>query len=133
MFLLFILSKFIIFLSIYIFFYTLQRASFWPPSMVHISVINTQTLQITFFHDVDLLWAAFHIHIQIWTNQLLIFTEKFSFLPGFEPRTSSVPSRYATNWAILAWISNIFLCERNCPFLKMRPYFILFSSSEKLI
>ena len=25
----------------------LRRASFWPPSMVHISVINTQTLQIT--------------------------------------------------------------------------------------
>ena len=34
----------------------------------------------------------------------LIFTEKFSPLPGFEPGTSPVPSRYATNWAILAWI-----------------------------
>ena len=38
--------------------------------MVYISVINTQTLQITFLHDIDLLWAAFHmperrIHIGI--------------------------------------------------------------------
>ena len=105
----------------------LRRAYFWPPSMVYISVINTQTLQITFLHDIDLLWAAFHvlhqhlsisticqsaeyilelnIHIQIWTIQLLIFTEKFSPLVGFEPRTSPLPSRYATNWAILAWIT----------------------------
>ena len=44
-----------------------------------------------------------YIHIQIQTIQLLIFTEKFLPLPGFEPRTSLVPSRYATNWAILAW------------------------------
>ena len=36
--------------------------------------------------------------------QLLIFIEKFSPLPGFEPGTSPVPSRYATNWAILAWM-----------------------------
>ena len=28
---------------------------------------------------------------------VLIFTEKFSPLPGFEPGTSLVPSRYATN------------------------------------
>ena len=28
----------------------LKRASFWPPSMVYISVIDTQTLQITFLH-----------------------------------------------------------------------------------
>ena len=45
-----------------------------------------------------------YIHIQIQTIQLFIFTEKFSPLPGFEPGTSPVPSRYATNWAILAWI-----------------------------
>ena len=32
------------------------------------------------------------------------FTEKFSPLPGFEPGTLPVPSRYATNRAILAWI-----------------------------
>ena len=32
-------------------------------------------------------------------NQLLIFIEKLSSLPGFEPRNSPVPSRYATNWA----------------------------------
>ena len=42
--------------------------------------------------------------IQIQINQLLIFTEKFSPLPGFEPGTSPVPSRYNTNLAILAWI-----------------------------
>ena len=37
--------------------------------------------------------------------QLLDFTEKFLPLPRFEPRTCLVPSRYATNWAILAWFS----------------------------
>ena len=37
-------------------------------------------------------------------NQLLISIEKLSPLQGFEPRTSLVTSRYATNWAILAWI-----------------------------
>ena len=37
-------------------------------------------------------------------NQLLNFIEKFSPLSGFVPRASPVPSRYATNWAILAWI-----------------------------
>ena len=44
------------------------------------------------------------IHIQIGTIKLLFFTEKFSPFSGFEPDTSQVPSRYATNWAILAWI-----------------------------
>ena len=38
-----------------------------------------------------------HIRIQIQINQLIIFMEKFSPLPGFEPRTSRVPSRCATN------------------------------------
>ena len=56
-----------------------------------------------------------YIRIQIQTIQLLIFTGKFSPLPGFEPRTSMLPSRYATNWAILAWIhlgsNNFFLGE----------------------
>ena len=84
----------------------LPGASFWPPSMVYISVINTQKLQITFLHD---------IRIQIRTIQLLIFTEKFSPLPGFEPGTSLVPSQYATNWAILAWIQIIMLA---CSVLK---------------
>ena len=45
-----------------------------------------------------------HICIQIRTIQLLIITEKFSPLPGFEPGTSPILSRYATNLAILAWI-----------------------------
>ena len=34
----------------------------------------------------------------------LYFSGKFSPLPEFEHRTSSVPSQYATNCAILAWI-----------------------------
>ena len=34
-----------------------------------------------------------------------IFNEKFSPLLWFESGTSPVPRRYATNWAILAWIS----------------------------
>ena len=38
-----------------------------------------------------------NIHIQIQTIQILIFTEKYSPLPGFEPGTSPVPSQYATN------------------------------------
>ena len=38
-----------------------------------------------------------YIGIQIRTIQLLIFTEKFLPLLGFEPGTSPVPSRYATN------------------------------------
>ena len=37
----------------------LRRESFWPPSIFYISVIITHTLQITFLHDIDLLWAAF--------------------------------------------------------------------------
>ena len=37
-------------------------------------------------------------------SESLIFNEKFSPLPGFEPGTSSVPSQYATNWAILVGI-----------------------------
>ena len=38
-----------------------------------------------------------YIRIQIQIIWLLIFTKKFSPLPGFEPGTSPVPSRYATN------------------------------------
>ena len=48
-----------------------------------------------------------YVCIQIQTNQLLIFTEKFLSLPGFEPGTSPEPNRYATNWAILAWIEKV--------------------------
>ena len=44
------------------------------------------------------------ICIQIRIIHLLIFTEKFLPLPVFEPVTSLVPSRFATNWAFLAWI-----------------------------
>ena len=45
-----------------------------------------------------------YICFQIPTTQLLIFTEQFSPLPGFEPGTSPVASLYATNLAILVWI-----------------------------
>ena len=90
---------------------------FWPPSMIFISVIITHILHIA-NHAGPSVWAPnisticqsagkileLYIPIQIWTLQLLIFTEKFLPLPGFEPGTSPVPSRYATNWAILAWI-----------------------------
>ena len=48
-----------------------------------------------------------YIRIQIQINQLLTFTEKFSPLPGFKPRTFLVPSLYATKWAFLAWLSLI--------------------------
>ena len=53
--------------------------------MVYILVINTQTLQIKFLHDID------HIRIQIRTIQLLIFTAKFLPLPGFEPQADMLP------------------------------------------
>ena len=40
-----------------------------------------------------------------WTSVgSFICIEKLSPLPGFEPRTSRVPSRCTTNWAIQAWI-----------------------------
>ena len=50
----------------------------------------------------DLTGLCLYICIQIQINQLLIFIEKFSPLPGFEPQTSQVPSRCATNRAIRA-------------------------------
>ena len=60
------------------------------------------------FHG-DLLWAAFMHCIytclsDLWALPSFIFIEKFSPLPGSEPGTSPVLSRYATNWAILAWM-----------------------------
>ena len=61
-----------------------KRVSFWPPSMVYISVIITYKLQITFLHDVNLFLIG-----------------KLSPLPGFEPRTSRVPSQCATQ----TWIN----------------------------
>ena len=109
-----------------IFFALIRRASFWPPSMFYISFIITHILQITFLHDVDLLWAGIsticqsaeyifelYIRIQIQINQLLIFIKKFSPLLGFEPHTYQVPSRCATNWAIQAWIVYT-STEQNC-------------------
>ena len=37
-------------------------------------------------------------------SSYLISLKKLTPLPGFEPGTSQVPIRYATNWAILAWV-----------------------------
>ena len=37
-------------------------------------------------------------------NPVTDFHWKFLPLPGFEPGNSPVPSQYATNWAILAWV-----------------------------
>ena len=42
---------------------------------LYFSTYNTQTLQITFLHDIDILWAAFQIRIQIRTIQLLILAD----------------------------------------------------------
>ena len=92
--------------SIFFMLALLRRASFWPPSMAYISVIITHILQITIFHICQsaeyILELCMCIQIQI--NQLIVFIEKLSPLSGFEPRTSRVPSRCATNWAIQAWI-----------------------------
>ena len=74
-----------------------------------------------------------YIHIQIWINLLLIFIKKFSSLPGFEPGTSSVPSRYASKWAILAWISQWFqfkISDWNCKRSSIQSY--LFSWTFKI-
>ena len=75
----------------------LRRASFWPPSLVYISVINTQTLQSTFLHE----------------QSSKLFSQK-DFRPcrDFEPWTFPIPSPYATNWAILAWIQT-FTCFKS--------------------
>ena len=63
--------------------------------------------QVVFlFNLAPVLWSLnphrtnrfYPVAIQIWKFHLPIFLEKWSPLPGFEP------SRYATNWAILAWI-----------------------------
>ena len=118
---------------LWVFLVLLRRTSFWPPSMVYISVIiytncyeviqlfrvtcfiagqyntdcygtNTGVLSISTICQSAEYILELYILIQIRTIQLLIFTEKFSSLPGFEPGTSLVSSRYATNWAILAWI-----------------------------
>ena len=42
-------------------------------------------------------------------NPVTYFQWKILALAGFEPGTSPVPSRYATNWAILAWIPSVSL------------------------
>jgi hypothetical protein len=45
--------------SLFLMFALLRRASFWPPSMAFISVINYTYYKLQFFfHDIDHLWAA---------------------------------------------------------------------------
>ena len=87
-------------------FVLLRRTSFFDHLLW--SIFQSSFIHITNYNlsHVGPLWSAFtyYICIQIRTIQLLIFTEKFSPLPGFEPETSPVWSWYATNWAILAWM-----------------------------
>ena len=95
----------------------MRRHLFWPLSRVYISVIITHILYNT-NHAGPSVWAAIvilelYIRIQIRIIQLLIFTEKFSPLPGFEPGTLPVSSLYVTNWAILSWMTcqSLVLCH----------------------
>ena len=104
----------------------------YPGTLCQRLVILSVCLSVTNFHlniyiyiyifD-HLLWSKFQSSLHIlqtlqsfacWTSVgsfhlLLIFIEKFLHLPGFEPETSPLPSRYATSWAILAWIFHIYI------------------------
>ena len=73
-------------------------------------------------HHKESIFLTTFYHIQIRTIQLLIFTEKFSPLLGFEPGTSPVPSRYATNWAILAWITSLVFFSSDFLSIYEHPY-----------
>ena len=131
--------------------HSLWSTSFWPPSMVYISIINytLQFLQVLTCFMVTFC-GSLHLHLSFWLvgttrlyslqtcscnmilelsstscieprfyatpfkfkfNQLLILIEKLLPLPGFQPRTSPIPRRYATKWAILAWIPYCVLCN----------------------
>ena len=69
----------------------LRRASYWPPSTVYISVINTQTLQITFLHEMPK--RRIHIGIKYWNDPVTFFHWKILALariwtwdlPGTKP------------------------------------------------
>ena len=60
-------------------------------------------------HNVHVSWwpsvGSFHV-LHLHSNLInYLFSLKFFLpLPGFEPGTSPVPSQFATNWAILAWM-----------------------------
>ena len=65
--------------------------------------------------------AGAHDHLSL--VSFTIFIGKFSPLPGFEPGTSRVPSRYATNWAILSYhkytCESIYIIFNNLPWITM--------------
>ena len=65
---------------------------------------------------------------------MLIFIEKLSPLPGFEPGTCPVLSRYATNWALLAWIAQFiddFLFEVALTFKSKAIYSVIAPPTTK--
>ena len=66
-----------------------KRAFFWPPSMVYISVIITHTIKNYISSCYRPSVGSFRV--------LLIFVINLFPLPGFEPRTFRVPSRWLTN------------------------------------
>ena len=90
---------------------------FWPPSMVYISVIITQLV----FHSISAICqsAEYILELYIRIDQLLILTEKFSPFMGFEPGTSSVPSRYATNPGLDTEIYTVSSKTKNQDFLAL--------------
>ena len=63
----------------------------------YMGLINDITINLCYICQSAEYILELCIPIQIRTIQLLIFTEKFSPLLGFEPGTSPVQSRYATN------------------------------------
>ena len=79
----------------------LRRAYFWPPlwSIFQSSIHKHYKLHFFMLYRINhmpegRMHLELYIRIQIRTIQLLIFTEKFLPLPGFEPGTSPVPSLY---------------------------------------
>ena len=101
--------------SIIVFHFELEL-QFWSRNLMRNTILNYEAswpkhlslMSISIY--VVLKNLVTYICIQIWTNQLLIFIEKLLRLPGFEPQTSRVPSRFATSWAIQAWIVLYLAC-----------------------
>ena len=86
----------------------LRRASFWPPYMVYISVINTQTLQITFLHDIDLLWAAFYVlhqHLSFW----LVGTTSWLLYFCFHQRLACAAPKRWSKYTIAEYLLEIYI------------------------
>ena len=80
------------------------RIGFWSPyrsvpNILEFAEHSSQRPLKSFFVFLNIgplrrAYSMVYICIQIRTVQLLIFTEKFSTLPGFEPGTSPVPSLF---------------------------------------